>query len=391
MTGLGPGTPRGPEPRPGSAPERSLWNSLRRRWKEIARGRAEDDLLLGLRGNGWPQTAMGWAMLSLLALVPMLGLGMDLGSPAPRILLLLVTAAALMAAVQLEGRQRRSSLIGPAAAALLSTALATVLAALVLAWSAGRAEGSVWIAYAFFPLLTGATALRDDARLPSLTLLLCAGSWVMVVRSMPALEGAGAAPVPGPVLVVQLVLLAATGALAVVAAGRGRALRRAALLHSGTGLMNRRAFEACVEREASQARYAGRPISIGRVQLDAFDELVRRYGRPTAEAVERSVSAVLRDRCRVTDGVAYLDDGSFAIAFLGSAHPRLRERMDTLCRLLRDSGIPAAARETPLRLAVRCGLASLPGDGEGASDLLMAAERALEGPGGSRPFGVPSA
>lgn len=390
MTGLEPGTPRAQELRPRSAPERSVWNSLRRRWKELARGRAEDHLLLDSRGDGWARSALGWAMLCLLGAAPVVGLAMDPWSPAARILLLLVTAAALLAAVQLEGRQRRSTLIGPTAAALLCTALATVLAVEVLAWSGPHAEGGLWIAYAFFPLLTGVTALRDDARLPSMTLLLCAASWVMVARSTPALEGVGAVPIAGPVLAVQLILLAATGALAAVAAGRGHVLRRAALLHSGTGLMNRRAFEACLEREASRARHAGRPFSIGRLQLDAFDELVRRYGRPMADAVERTVSAALRQRCRITDGVAYLEDGGFAIAFLGSAHPRLRERMDTLCRLLRDFEIPAAAEETPLRLAVRCGLASLPGDGEGASELLTAAERALEGPGGSRPFGVPS-
>lgn len=391
MRGVESGMARAPELQPRWERGRSLWKTSRRAWKEFAWGRPEDGLLLGLRREESTRAALEWLMLSLLALAPVVGLLMDPSSAVARILLLLVTAAGLLAATRLEGEPSRSALITPLSSALLGTGFATVLALGVLVWRGPLPESRLWIAYSFFPVLIGAGALRDDGRLPALTGILCAAAWLGITHATPALRSAAGVPIGAPALAAQLLILGVAGVLAAVAATRGRALRRSALLHPATGLMNRAAFEACLAREASRALRVGRPISVARIQLEAFAELVGSHGRPLADAVERYVSTALRDRCRSTDGVAHLADGSFAIAFLGSAHPRLQERLDGLCQLLRDFEVTGADDPAPLQLALRCGLAALPRDGKNVTEVLTASERRLASAVPSRPFGAATA
>lgn len=370
LRGFEPRNPTGPRLRSRSARARSLWKSLRRRWKEVARGRPEDELVLGLRWGNGGRPFLEWAMLAFLALVPIVGLLMDPTSTAARVCLLLVTTVGLLAATQLDRDPGRAALVRPLTSSVMTAGLAMLLALGIISLGGPESESGLWIGFSLFPVSIGATALRDDGRLPALTAAFSAPAWLMLAHHARTVPEAGA-------LAAQIGVIAVAGWLGALAAHRGRILLRAGLLHPGTGIMNRGAFEACVAREVSRAQRAGRPLSIGRIQLDAFSDLVGLHGRNLGDAVERYVSAALRDHCRTTDGVAHIDDGSFAIAFLDSAHPRLRERLEGLCLLLRDFEIDGSPDTAALQLAVRSGLAVFPRDGKDAEEVMTASERAL--------------
>ena len=71
-----------------------------------------------------------------------------------------------------------------------------------------------------------------------------------------------------------------------------------------TGLMNRRAAEEVLEREASRAQRFGSRISVGLIDLDHFKQVNDRFGHGTGDEVLRRVADVANKTLRASDMAA---------------------------------------------------------------------------------------
>ena len=92
-------------------------------------------------------------------------------------------------------------------------------------------------------------------------------------------------------------------------------LERQASLDELTGLPNRRAAEAAVNRAVARARRAGKQMGLGLIDLDGFKGVNDTLGHPFGDRLLAEVGERLRDRVRGAEGVARLGGDEFAIVF----------------------------------------------------------------------------
>jgi diguanylate cyclase (GGDEF)-like protein len=106
--------------------------------------------------------------------------------------------------------------------------------------------------------------------------------------------------------------------IALVAARVKRLSSLAALSHEDplTGALNRRAFEAALERAISQARRRGLPLALCVLDLDRFQELNAAYGHAAGDLALREVVRTLLDGLRASDVIGRVGADEVAVAFL---------------------------------------------------------------------------
>ena len=157
-------------------------------------------------------------------------------------------------------------------------------------------------------------------RLPRTVVVLvaiaCAGSWLVVH------EGRRSVPQATPVLVLNLVmeLLVFLSFGLLIAAMRRRLQheRRLARTDSLTGMPNRRAFHAELERETERCRRYGQPFSIAYLDVDRFKQVNDRLGHAAGDALLKRVAMALQTSVRKVDLVARLGGDEFALLLPGA-------------------------------------------------------------------------
>jgi diguanylate cyclase (GGDEF)-like protein len=135
-------------------------------------------------------------------------------------------------------------------------------------------------------------------------------------------------------------------------------------------------FEDQLTNEIQRAQRHKRPLSVLLIRLQNFHELRDRFGRFLAERALRQIASTLEDAMRHTDFLgAFKDDGFAAILVEAdqSAAERAKER---LTRGLTNVKIPNADL-SGMTIELTCAIATMPVDGETASDLAAAAESRL--------------
>jgi diguanylate cyclase (GGDEF)-like protein/PAS domain S-box-containing protein len=108
-----------------------------------------------------------------------------------------------------------------------------------------------------------------------------------------------------------------------------------------TGLVNRRRFEAELDRRLEGARVHGQPGAVLLVDVDHFKRVNDTLGHAQGDRVLSAIAAALRDRVRASDMVARLGGDEFAIV-LGRIPPEQVQRVaeDLLeCVRMREPGI----------------------------------------------------
>jgi diguanylate cyclase (GGDEF)-like protein/putative nucleotidyltransferase with HDIG domain len=85
-----------------------------------------------------------------------------------------------------------------------------------------------------------------------------------------------------------------------------------------TGLMNHRAFRDRLVQEVARAQRHGRPLSVGVVDVDAFESLNDQLGVDEADTVLAEIAHALRDAVRDEDVVARLAGDGFGVIFVES-------------------------------------------------------------------------
>ena len=79
------------------------------------------------------------------------------------------------------------------------------------------------------------------------------------------------------------------------------ALERLALTDSLTGLSNRRAGEAALDREVARSKRAGTPLSLAMLDLDHFKQVNDKHGHSSGDRVLRDVANILTSAFRASD------------------------------------------------------------------------------------------
>ncbi|TDP11179.1 diguanylate cyclase with GAF sensor [Roseateles asaccharophilus] len=152
------------------------------------------------------------------------------------------------------------------------------------------------------------------------------------------------------------------------------ALRRLALEDELTGLRNRRALLAELEREFNVCRRYGSPLSVLMLDLDHFKYINDRHGHAVGDAVLRGLGGLLREGLRQVDLPGRLGGEEFAVLLPGSAAEGALQLAEVLRQRIEAARFAGA--ET-LCVTASLGLASYAPEQADAAELLRLADAAL--------------
>jgi len=139
-----------------------------------------------------------------------------------------------------------------------------------------------------------------------------------------------------------------------------------------TGLPNRRAALAQLERSVVDARASGTPLTIAFLDLDHFKRINDLYGHECGDRVLRHVAHALRGTFRSADHVARMGGEEFLVIMPGADPEHARTRVDTLRAMLSNTGV---VLDTPgMQVTLSAGISALRDDDAGVDALLQRAD-----------------
>ncbi|RFU22774.1 GGDEF domain-containing protein [Geodermatophilus marinus] len=147
-------------------------------------------------------------------------------------------------------------------------------------------------------------------------------------------------------------------------------LQRSALTDGLTGVANRRAFDAALERELTFAARTDAPVAVVIVDLDHFKQLNDTWGHQAGDDVLRGVGAALRSCMRQGDLVARYGGEEFAVVMPGAT----ADDAVAVARRIRTELRGVAA---PRPITASLGIAVQRGAASSGAELLAAADAAL--------------
>lgn len=240
---------------------------------------------------------------------------------------LLAAAALTCALVPAERLDRTGAFAAlPVAGVLLAWVLNTVT-------QDASTAAQVFLA---FPVLWAASHLRPLA-VVLVTVLAVTALAVTLTTLRPLATAAPDLVFFGTVLVVMAVLLVRAREVQdrLVAA-----LERQATLDGLTGLVNRRVFDAALERSLARPAHPGTALVL--VDVDSFKSINDTYGHPVGDDVLVHLAGILRSHVRADDAVlSRLGGDELAVLLPGSSADVAARRAEELLQ---------AVRSTPLRL-----------------------------------------
>jgi len=128
-----------------------------------------------------------------------------------------------------------------------------------------------------------------------------------------------------------------------------------------TGLANRRAFQALLDRELAHHVRTGRPLCVAVLDLDHFKEINDEHGHVVGDRVLTDVAAAWTERLRTVDVLARFGGDEFVVLFPAAY---ATEAIEILTRMRSAAGQQFSA-----------GIAEANGDAD-VEDLLTAADKA---------------
>lgn len=149
-------------------------------------------------------------------------------------------------------------------------------------------------------------------------------------------------------------------------------LRKAAKTDALTSLLNRRGFDAVLERELHRSSEREQPLTLVVGDLDHFKGVNDGYGHDVGDRVLVRVGAALQAGVRDGDVVARIGGEEFAIVLPGTGAAEAGEVVERL-----RAEITAAHDEEAGHLSMSFGIAEYPSIGHDRLSLLQSADRAL--------------
>ncbi len=212
------------------------------------------------------------------------------------------------------------------------------------------------------------------------------GSAYALAHPLRTLEGAGV--VMGVVSVVRadrpfgegerdlFAYLARQAAVSLENVGLHETVERQAVTDELTGLANRRQFQDTLTRETERARRFDVPIGLVMIDIDNFKSVNDTYGHQTGDVVLREVGRIVRESSREIDTPARYGGEELAMVLPETDVAGAFQLAERVRR-----GIEQLVVETPeggeLRVTASFGVATQPGPGADARELVEAADAAL--------------
>jgi diguanylate cyclase (GGDEF)-like protein/PAS domain S-box-containing protein len=142
-----------------------------------------------------------------------------------------------------------------------------------------------------------------------------------------------------------------------------------------TGLHNRRHLEETLERTLTLAEHDGQPVSIIMADLDYFKLINDRLGHPAGDAVLRKFGALLTRCARADDVCCRYGGDEFLLVLPGLSACLAADRAERLRSATTAELI--TYRGSDIALSASFGVATFPGHGATADELIAAADKAL--------------
>ncbi len=158
---------------------------------------------------------------------------------------------------------------------------------------------------------------------------------------------------------------------------RARAMR--ALMHhdSLTGLLNHISFKERLAGEVSRCNRERVPLAVALIDLDKFKHVNDTYGHPVGDRVLRTLSRVLRQRLRRSDGIGRYGGEEFAIVLPGARPEDAARVLDEIRESFAAVVHHAGARSFQCTLSAGVTILSVDGDARAHEQLLADADSAL--------------
>lgn len=149
--------------------------------------------------------------------------------------------------------------------------------------------------------------------------------------------------------------------------------QQAASVDALTGLANRQAFLAGLDRAITMAVTDKHVVAVLYFDLDGFKPINDAHGHAVGDELLRVVGHRVGAKCRAPDMAARIGGDEFAALLVASKYLDIMDRRDHLMALVREE-IPTSAGAQ--RVGVSCGLAKVSGD-DLAESVLVRADAAM--------------
>ncbi|MCH8178441.1 MAG: GGDEF domain-containing protein [Proteobacteria bacterium] len=142
-----------------------------------------------------------------------------------------------------------------------------------------------------------------------------------------------------------------------------------------TGLLNRRAIEACLAREAHRLQRFNEPYAVLLVDIDHFKRINDQLGHAAGDEVLRSVARTIVDQAREVDRVARYGGEEFCVLLPHTDHDGALQAAERLREAVH--GLDIVWRDELISMTVSTGLACATDPHEPLDSLLRRADEAL--------------
>jgi two-component system, cell cycle response regulator len=308
------------------------------------------------------------------------------GEHDPLALLTTATAGLLLALIVYSATHRQwgRTWIG-FASSLLDVSLVSALLAVSLAVGRPHEATNNLVIFPVYFLAIAATSLRYDVRICVITGLLALVQYAAVVGYADwrwDLNSNAFAPFPYGMFhwgaqIWRLAQLAGATVIAATIVVRARELRLLSTRDRFTGLLNRAVFNEQLEREAAFARREDGHFAVAMIDIDHFKRFNDTYGHAGGDEALRMVANTLRESCRATDVVARYGGEEFALILPGVMSGRATDLLERIRRVLAVKPIRLPNRAKPVSLTVSIGVAIFPEDGKTPAEVLRRADQRL--------------
>ncbi|MBH9576900.1 GGDEF domain-containing protein [Inhella proteolytica] len=142
-----------------------------------------------------------------------------------------------------------------------------------------------------------------------------------------------------------------------------------------TGLLNRRGFDAALQREWRRHQRLGQGLALLMVDIDHFKQINDSQGHPIGDAALCHLAATLRQQLRPYDLIGRLGGEEFCVVLPGVSLELARQTAERLRRA--PLGFVPEGEAAPVQMTVSIGVASGTPEDAGPEALLARADRAL--------------
>ena len=175
----------------------------------------------------------------------------------------------------------------------------------------------------------------------------------------------------------RLIMMLTASALSLALVSRSQRLLQLATSDPLTGLFNRGYVEDCLAIELSRARRYGNVLTLAVIDADRFKALNDTHGHAAGDFVLKKISALLRDSFRQSDTTARYGGEEFVVLLPETDIEAARRKVESLRELVAATPIQLGLLAQSVQITISAGLASFPNDGDGAAELLAAADERM--------------